>query len=265
MLIVDCDINKLNAEFMYYLNSAPSLNIISNRNYIIKYFQQNQFYYTENILFNDKDIAYKIINNRSIYLHKHPNNITDLELLDGFKKSGIYYGYSHFNPNLFKWFINKYNIRQCYDPCGGWGHRLLGSLSLDKYIYNDLSINVVDNIQSIIDFFKINNTVIYNNDARTFVPTEEFDSIFTCPPYYNLEHYECGDFVDIEDYNSLLTNIYNTFYYSKKCKILGIVLREDFCINNNYIVKYDVKSHKSEHLLKNKNKHYKEYLYIYTK
>jgi len=269
MLYIKPDIEKLNEEFMYYLNAKPSLNIISSRNYIIKYFQQEEFYKVEKELFDtNENIAYKLILNRVKYLHKDPNDISDIELLDGFKKSGIYYGYSHFNPNLFKWFINEYNCKKCYDPCGGWGHRLLGSINLESYIYNDLSTSVVENIKNIVDFFEFNSWMevkIYNEDARTFIPQDEFDSIFTCPPYFNLEHYECGDFKDINDYNLLLNNIYNIYQINQKCKVLGLVLREDLCIHNDYKYKFDIKSHKSEHLLKNKKKQYKEYLYVYIK
>ena len=57
-------------------------------------------------------------------------------LLRGFKISGIHYGYSHFNPLIIKKFLEDTNAKICYDPCGGWGHRILGSMNIDKYIEN---------------------------------------------------------------------------------------------------------------------------------
>ena len=52
----------------------------------------------------------------------------------------------------------------------------------------------------------------YNNDCKNFIPIEKFESIFTCPPYFNLEHYECGDFKNIEEYNEFLKSLFNIFY-----------------------------------------------------
>lgn len=268
MLYINQDTNKLNKEFEYYLNSKPSLNIISTKNYIIKYFQQNVFYAKEQELFCNENIAYRLIENRIKYLHKSPLDISDLELLDGFKKSGIYYGYSHFNPNLFKWFIKEYNCKKCYDPCGGWGHRLLGALNLDTYIYNDISSKVVSNIKNIINFFDIDSCInikLYNEDSRIFCPSDEFDSIFTCPPYFNLEHYDCEDFKDLHDYHLLLDNIYQIFQKHNECKVLGLILREDLILHNDYKFKFNVGNKKSEHLMKNKKKKYNEYLYVYLK
>ena len=138
-LFLNISDNQLFSEFKYYQNSIGKISSPNNKNYIVKYFQQDEFFKTEKILFQNKDIRDKLINNRMKYLNKNYDQLTVEDILYGFKRSGLYYGYSHFNPLTFKWFINNYNCKICFDPCGGWGHRLLGSNNLDLYIYNDLS------------------------------------------------------------------------------------------------------------------------------
>jgi hypothetical protein len=251
----------LKNEFNYYKTTDGNLKPVLKTN-IVKYFQQDVFFCIERSLFAQKDIRNKLIENRKQYLHK--NKFTVGELLNGFKISGIHYGYSHFNPLWFKWFIEKYNVKRCYDPCGGWGHRLLGASDLDLYIYNDLSKQTKENVDRIVSYFNIKNTITYCEDARTFMPTEMFDSMFTCPPYYNLEHYECGDFENIDDYNKFIDSLFDCFYKSD-AKIFGLVIREDYLEDkwkNKANDKYELKVNKS-HLIKTKK--YKEYLYTFEK
>ena len=251
----------LKNEFNYYKTTDGNLEFVSRTN-IIKYFQQDVFFKTEKELFINEKLRNKLIENRKQYLHK--NKFTVNELLNGFKISGIHYGYSHFNPLWFKWFIEKYDVKRCYDPCGGWGHRLLGSSDLDLYIYNDLSKQTKENVDRIISYFNIQNTVTYCEDARTFRPKEKFDSMFTCPPYYNLEHYECGDFENLEEYYKFIDSLFECFYKSN-AHVFGLVIRED-CLEDKWKHKandkYELKVNKS-HLIKTKK--YKEYLYIFRK
>ena len=249
-------------EFKYYCNEKGSLTKQNRQNNIVKYFQQDAFYATEKMLWKNKDIRNKLIINRQQYLNKF--NLTPFDLLNGFKRSGIYYGYSHFSPLWFKWFIEQYNIKTCYDPCGGWGHRLLGSTNLDLYIYNDLSTSTYNNVNRIIEYFNIKNTITFNEDANTFKPNIDFDSMFTCPPYFNVEEYECDGFLNIDEYNKFLDNIFNVFYTSEKCKIFGLVIREDLLPNKyKYCKRFDLNINMRSHL--NSNKLQKEYLYVFKK
>lgn len=264
-LILLLNTNKLNKEFLYYLDTPGKLTDISKNNEIIKYFQQDIFYKRERELWEDPKIQEKIILNRQKYLKKSIDDLTIADILSGFKRSGIYYGYSHFNPLWFKWFIEKYNIKTCFDPCGGWGHRLLGGLNLTKYIYNDLSLSTKNNVDNIIEFFDITNTITYNNDARTFIPNENYESIFTCPPYFNKEHYECGDFLDVDDYNNFIKDLFKNFYVKKECYIFGMVIQENLLDTNIYKPNeiFPLNIHKASHIVKNKR--YKENLYIFMK
>lgn len=247
-------------EFLWFKNHQGKLSLKNDKNKIVKYFQQDIFYRKEKELLENKDVYAWLVKNRCKFLSKEENELTMLDLLDGFKKSGKYYGYSMFNPLLAKWFYEKYNVKSSYDPCGGWGHRLLGSTNLDLYIYNDLSIGIANNVKSMISFFDIKNSIVYNEDAKNFMPKESFDAIFTCPPYFNCEKYECESFSSKEDFDELLNSILDVFYHKKECRVCGIVMREDLFKDDKYKLAIPL-TVKTSHLNPVKNNIEKMFIY----
>ena len=269
VVYIPYDDERMNREFFYFLEAKGKSHGISKYNFIIKYYQQDVFYKAELELLQNSEIFEKIVLNRIKYLSKSVDELTSEDILQGFKRSGIHYGYGHFNPLWIKWFYQRYNIKTCYDPCGGWGHRILGSLDLDLYIYNDLSPTVYKNVNRIIHDFKLECiTKTYNNDARTFIPIEDFEAMYTCPPYYNLEHYECGDFADMNDYNNFIDSLFNVFYSKESCKIFGLMIREDLLpdkYKNKCSESFCLDVNRSKHISKG-GKHIKqEYVYIFKK
>ena len=70
-LFLNISDNQLFSEFKYYQNSIGKISSPNNKNYIVKYFQQDEFFKTEKILFQNKDIRDKLINNRMKYLNKN--------------------------------------------------------------------------------------------------------------------------------------------------------------------------------------------------
>ena len=190
---------------------------------------QPHFYEKEKLLWKDNhnNLREQLLQNREKYLFKTREYITEKELLRGFKISGLHIGFSHFSPLWFKYFIEKYNIKSVYDPCGGWGHRLLGGHSLDRYIYNDLDKRTVDGCKEFSDLLGIGNVIFYNEDARYFTPIDDYEAIFTCPPYHNTEVYQNKLFKDIEDYRKFWTDI---IHISKKdgVRYFGYVINNEF-------------------------------------
>ena len=267
-LYIYFDWDKILNEYNYYKNKTGNLNGSTSYNFIIKYYQQDVFFKKENELIQDNNIKERLISNRCKYLNKQIEELTNNDLLLGFKRSGIYYGYSHFNPLIFKFFIEKYNIKKCYDPCGGWGHRLLGSANLELYIYNDLSPNIYKNAKRISKDLNLNNVQFYNNDANNFIPNIDFDAMFVCPPYYNIEEYECKSFENKEEYNNFIDNLFNVFYYKDSCKIFGLVIRKDL-LDYKYKEKcfesFEINNKKSKHLAFGTIHNDKEYLYVFKK
>jgi len=250
-MIVDCDVSEIN--------------YISYKNQIIRHFQFLEFYRNELDLYAKEPVTRRaIIQNRMKYLNKEEYLLTDSDIISGFKKSGIFYGYSHFNPEYTNWFVHRFNIKRIYDPCGGWGHHMLGMLSCDRIYYNDFSESVCNNVQKIKEYFGISQLYIHFGDGKEYVPDDiEIDGWFMCPPYYNLETYECENFGSIIEYKDFLNKIIDNWKNSPS-KIFGIVLREDFgeLIDDVPTEVYTLKK-PSMHLTENKK--YQEKFYILKK
>lgn len=198
-------------------DSIPNLNKI-----VLTY--QPHFYKVENELWLNPEIKRFIIENRCQYLCKQPEDLTQRELLRGFKISGKYIGYSHFSPLWIKAFIKEFNIKSIYDPCGGWGHRLLGAGDI-TYIYNDINKDTYEGIKAIIKDFNIPNKIVYNNPAESFTPVEDYEAVFTCPPYFNKEIY--GEVFNtyekyLEWWNSVVVNS------SKTAKYFAVVINQTY-------------------------------------
>ena len=262
----------LENEFEYY-KSLPQITTeemqnakIGRMNSIVKHFQFCEFYKNEMYIYaHDPIKRRKVIQNRIKYLEKKECDLTPMDIILGFKRSGVYYGYSHFNPIWTKWFVDRYNIRNICDPCGGWGHHLLGMLNCEHICYNDLDQNVCDNIKDMKEHFNINNLIISNNDARSFTPPIECDGWFMCPPYYNVEVYSDGGYDSIEEYKSLIDGIFSNWEQSS-ASFFGVIIREDLygLINRTADEIFDFNIQES-HFSKNAPKIYKERFYIFKK
>ena len=258
-------INEFNSLKNLYIND---LNITYKFKYnIIKYFQ-NTFYKQERDIYAHNPIMRrKLIQNICFYLNKKEQALTISDIFSGFKNSGVHYGYYHFNPGWTNWFINKFNIKSVFEPCGGWGHHLLGMLNCDKIIYNDINKDIYNGVKEMKEYFGIDNLELYNEDIRDFDLTEDVDAWFMCPPYYNLEDYGNESFKDIEEYSEFLNIIFGKWKDSNS-GIFGIVIREDYyeLIEDVYkgmcVEKEQLKVSKS-HLVKKKK--FGEYFYIFKK
>ena len=264
IISINYDKNLFIKELNYFKTTNGRYSLTNYKNYIVKYYQQENFYKTEKDLWINENIRYKLVNNRIKYLNKE--EFTTDELLRGFKISGIHYGYSHFNPLIIKQFLEDTNAKICYDPCGGWGHRILGSTNIDKYIYNDLSYHTYIQCKNMCKKLNIDNVDFYNNDCRYFIPNDDFDVMFTCPPYFNLENYECGDFKNIEEFNNFIDLLFEIFYKKDSCKVFGLVIREDLIDTNKYIYTKRIDlNNKTSHYNISKKRRYNEILYIFNK
>lgn len=162
---------------------------------------QSHYYETEKRMWleNMGNLRDKLLANRLKYIGKNEYQINDKEILRGFKISGIHIGFTHFNPLWIKAFIEKYNIESLYDPTMGWGHRLLGAQNI-KYIGNDLDIRTYNGCCEMIKDLGLANKFLYNNNSASFIPSEEYEAVFTCPPYFNTEIYNNKAFKTLDDY-----------------------------------------------------------------
>jgi hypothetical protein len=160
---------------------------VNNNKIVLTY--QPHFYEKEKALWQNPNIRGRLLWNRYLYLRKFPFELSNAELLRGFKISGLHYGFSHFSPLWLKAFVEEFGVESIYDPCGGWGHRALGAQGLDHYIYNDVDERTVEGVKRMTRDLELNNVTCYNRPAESFRPQENYQAVFTCPPYWNKELY----------------------------------------------------------------------------
>lgn len=164
---------------------------------IAKAFNGNEFYKREIKLWNENpmlacgSLQMNLYVNRYKYLGKKPNELTDKEILRGLSIGCFIKGYSVFNNTGMKYLIQKYAVKSIYDPCAGWGERLVtaGSMDID-YVGCDINKSVVSGNQAIIDYYKLDNCkVIYADSSKYDATSLNHYFVFTCPPYWNTEIY----------------------------------------------------------------------------
>lgn len=257
---------ELLREYQLFTIKDGNYQAMPNKNKIILNFQKH-FFENEIELFKTDHIRRrKLIENRCFYLDKKESELTDADLLRGFKRSGIYRGFSHFSPLWIKAFIEEFNINSLYDPCGGWGHRLLGTKKI-QYIYNDSDIRTYEGVKIIANFLKMDNKIFYNNDASQFTPIEDYEAVFTCPPYYNIEDYG-NQFINYEEWQKWFDQLVKCSV-KQNTKYFAFVINSNFekdvqliCQQNNlrFLKQIFIQDHKS-HFNKQTNS---ESLYIYN-
>jgi hypothetical protein len=161
-------LDQCKREVYNFKKRQPSYDALPCSNRIVHTFQPH-FFHKEKELWNNKAIQKRLVENRRKYLEK--DTFTDREILRGFKISGIHMGYSHFSPLWFTKFIKDNDIKSVYDPCGGWGHRLIGAYLGDiNYIYNDFWDLTYSGCEKIKDLLNYTNCTLYNNDCTQFTP-----------------------------------------------------------------------------------------------
>lgn len=138
--------------------------------------------------------------NRYKYLNRLPYELTDRMLLRAFRISGLHMGYTSFNSSLMRQVIEKYNVKSVYDPCAGWGERMMtcGKLGVS---YEGCDINSelfagYEKLVKLIDGFK---PVLHNNDSANQLVTGDADAVITCPPYKNIEVYSDNGAENLSD------------------------------------------------------------------
>lgn len=170
----------------------------SNLSQIAKHYQCDVFYHQElrlwheNPMYRGLCLQMYLYHNRLIYLKKNPVGLTDFEILRGFTIAGIHKGYTVFNSNLMQQCLQKYNIKSVYDPCAGWGERMLCCYyNHVKYLGIDINMMLKSGYNEMMNDFLINNQSILFNDSATcdLLLYDDVDAVITCPPYGSTELY----------------------------------------------------------------------------
>ena len=178
------------------INIPALTGTLANLSRVAKAYQFHVFYRHEMQLW-ESDFLHRgmtlrawLYHNRLKYIGKNPVQLSGLEILRGFTISGIYKGYTVFDSTLMDMVIRKYHIDSVYDPCAGWGERMLYCYCNDiRYMGVDINSSLRDgytNMQA--DFGITDQSVIFADSSKVNMP-DDFTAVVTCPPYGNTEIY----------------------------------------------------------------------------
>lgn len=163
---------------------------------LAKYYQFDVFYKDEYMLWNSNMLHSGILVqmylywNRWVYLHKLPMELTDLQIMRGFTISGIHKGHTVFNTTLMDKLVQKYEIQSVYDPCAGWGERMLYCYYHNmQYIGRDINVELKNGYDRMIsDLDMASQSISFENSAVCKL-SGFVDAVITCPPYGDIEIY----------------------------------------------------------------------------
>lgn len=160
---------------------------IKNVTQVAKLANWNEYFKREIEMLENPLVLGELFINRYKYLGKLPHQLSNLALLNGLSISGKLRKYSTFDNTGMIQFIEKYKPSIIYDPCSGWGERLLTCHQYGiKYLGFDINDNVVEGLNILIDKYNINATVQQGDSSKGSFTS---DVLFTCPPYWNTEIY----------------------------------------------------------------------------
>ena len=180
--------------------SYPEIDACTNKSVIaaVKAANGHVFYANEIALWNENPyvlrhgtLQARLYENRYKYLGKLPYELSDTEILRGLSISGLYRGYSVFDNTGMVDLIRRYDVMSIYDPCAGWGERLLTSGLLGvKYQGCDINAKLFDGYDSLINHYHLQDCQMHLGDSSMYdMRQHNHDCVFTCPPYESVEHY----------------------------------------------------------------------------
>lgn len=250
----------------------------SSNNEIINNFCYKELYKDNLPKFKQEDCIFKYLVNRIKYAYNYGEGcyqITLLKLLQDFNKSGITTnGFTMYPINNIRKFIYDCGIKSIADPFAGWGHRMIGSYSMNcNYIGCDINKVQYNNLLQIQQFLESNNknlwkpkiTLINDNSLNVDLNCYKYDAIFTCPPYWNTEIYTdkgIENLIYIEFKRQFVQIIKH--WITPNVKFIGIQFTEKYedCIQElGYSYEKIVLGQVIHHFNKNKRK-FNECIYI---
>lgn len=233
---------------------------------LCKYFCREYFYKASNggksveDVFYSDDLFIRVLKNRMGWNTSKEGgterpymfSISDKQILNGIRNSGLGYGISNFRPTIAKWMYTHaneiisdlYNINisrpYVFDYSGGWGARIMGALS-NKFNYDCTDPLTHVCINSIKELLATNEQAVNvydkcSQDSFFMQPqfTEKYDIIGSCPPYFDQEIYSKDKNQSVEEfrtYQSWLDNYWtntvrNCSHMIKPHGIFILVMKE---------------------------------------
>ena len=141
----------------------------------------------------------RLLANRLQYLGRFPESA--LEVVRGLAISGEIRSYSTFVNTAMTAVLDQYKPTSLYDPCSGWGERMLTCVQRGvTYTGTDISEAVVQAHQSLIDRLGLTHADVTLGDSATRdMRGGTHEMVLTCPPYGNTEVYTENGAENLDD------------------------------------------------------------------
>jgi hypothetical protein len=141
----------------------------------------------------------RLLANRLQYLGKLPESA--LEIVRGLSISGEIRSYSTFVNTAMVAVLDRYEPTHMYDPCSGWGERMLTCAQRGvTYTGTDISEAVVEAHQGLIDRLSLTNVSVSLGDSATRdMRGGSHEMVLTCPPYGDTEIYTSQGAENLDD------------------------------------------------------------------
>lgn len=243
----------------------------ANLSKIIKHFQFFEFYWRELALWYNND-PYRshgklqgfLYTNRYKYIEKLPDELTPAEILRGLTISGVVRGYTTFDAKLMYEVIDRYKPKSIYDPCAGWGERMLAAFCRGiSYTGVDINPGLIDGYVNMMNYYNMVDCELLHGDSALYDLERDYDMVVTCPPYGDVEYY-CDDGAENLSYNDFLA------WWKDVVTKIAVRKPEHFCFQINTKYRDDMlkivedagyklvdelyfKSNKSSHFTRKKN------------
>lgn len=141
----------------------------------------------------------RLLANRLHYLGRLPESA--LEVVRGLAISGEIRSYSTFINTAMMAVLDQYKPMSLYDPCSGWGERMLTCAQRGvTYTGTDISDAVVTAHQGLINRLGLTHADVTLGDSATCdMRGGSHEMVLTCPPYGNTEVYTENGAENLDD------------------------------------------------------------------
>lgn len=253
---------------------------------LCKYFCKDYFYKASDggksveDIFYDDELFIKVLKNRMGWNTTKEGGIerpyifpvSDKQILNGIRNSGLGYGISNFRPTIAKWMysyaeeliLNLYDLHiidpHIFDYSGGWGARMMGALSDLRCHYDctdPLTYDCLNDIKDTLVYSAFQNVNVYDKCSQdVFFRQERFkekyDIIGSCPPYFDQEIYSEDKTQSTNEFNEYKDwlhgywegTVKNCHYMLDKTGIFILVIKET-------VGKYEILNDMSSILINN--------------
>lgn len=132
---------------------------------------------------------------RSWYQKKHRATLENSKFFESNPKSALAlrkYIASQFRPTAALAIYQMFNAKSVYDPCGGWGDRLVAAMALGiDYHCRDTNPLVMAGNAAMQQSYDYDGNISFEyQQSEIDAPVGEYDLVFTSPPYWKAEKYQ---------------------------------------------------------------------------